>query len=74
MLAIEKHCRTANDCLRKLAAVLPDAASLNFLDFTSCNRSDPDALQKLLDEIKILRVLPFVVFCCCLYFEEKRVV
>ena len=46
----------ANDKLRRLAAVLPDAASLSPLSHDTSKRADPEVLQRLVQHAKSLRV------------------
>ena len=53
---IDSACRQANEKLHRLAAVLPDAASLPPLEYDTSRRADPEVLQRLVAQAKTLRV------------------
>ena len=54
---IDSECRQVNDKLRRLAAVLPDVASLSPLDYDcTSKRADVDVLQTLVESAKRLKV------------------
>ena len=56
MSGIDAACSEANDKLRRLAVVLPDAASLSPLDHDTTKRADPEVLHRLIQHAKSLRV------------------
>ena len=54
---IDSECRQVNDKLRRLAAVLPDVASLSPLDYDcTSKRADVDVLHTLVEFAKKLKV------------------
>ena len=54
---IDSECCQVNDKLRRLAAVLPDVASLSPLDYDcTSKRADIDVLQTLVESAKKLKV------------------
>ena len=54
---IDSECRQVNDKLRRLAAMLPDVASLSTLDYDcTSKRADIDVLQTLVEFAKKLKV------------------
>ena len=53
---IDEGCCRVNDVLRRLAAILPDAGTLQPLDYDTSRRSDPDILASLEEYARILRV------------------
>lgn len=53
---INNLCQEINGKLLRLAAVLPDAATLSPLDYETNKRADPTVLKKLTDHAKFLRV------------------
>ena len=53
---IDLDCRKANDKLHHLSALLPDTASLPPLEYDTSRRADPEILQRLVSQAKILRV------------------
>ena len=54
---IDSECRHVNDKLRRLAAVVPDVASLSPLDYDcTSKRADVDVLQMLVESAKKLKV------------------
>lgn len=52
---IDEGCCRVNDVLRRLAAILPDAGTLQPLDYDTSRRSDPDILASLEEYARILR-------------------
>lgn len=54
---IDKSCREVNDKLRKLAAILPDAASLSHMSYDTSKRADPRVISKLLTQTKTIKVV-----------------
>ena len=57
---ISEQCQVFNGKLMKVAAVLPDLASLSPLDYDTSKRADPEVLRCLMKDAKILRVREMV--------------
>ena len=55
-------CQEINGGLNRLAAVLPDAASLPTLDYEVNRKADPSVLKKLVEQAKFIRVSGMVLF------------
>ena len=56
VFAIDKKCREVNDKLRKLATIVPDAASLPTMDYDTSKRADPVVLNQLVAQTKTIKV------------------
>ena len=56
VLSIDKNSREVNDKLRKLSAIVPDAASLPTLDYDGSKRAEPVVLNQLMAQSKLIRV------------------
>lgn len=56
VFTIDKRCREVNDKMRKLAAIMPDAASLPTMDYDTSKRADPVVLSQLVGQTKAIKV------------------
>lgn len=61
VLLIDSICQKINGKLHRLAALVPDVASLPSLDYDTSKRANPEVLHKLVDHAKVLRVCQAVV-------------
>ena len=57
VFTIDKRCREVNDKMRKLAAIMPDAASLPTMDYDTSKRADPVVLSQLVGQTKAIKVI-----------------
>ena len=55
-MLINNQCQQINRKLLRVAALLPDLASLPPLNYETSKRADPEVLQSLIKHAKFLRV------------------
>jgi len=55
-MVINEQCQLINGKLMRMAALLPDLASLSPLDYDTTKRADPEVLKRLTRDAKFLRV------------------